>query len=89
MSHWKAILSIAALALCLTLLFWSGWYIDRVQAQAPCDETELRQLRYLVKLYGQTRTEAEFEMARQRARADRLEADLARLKALAEPAMPR
>ena len=52
------------------------------QAPAPSCEEEIGPLRYLVRLYGQTRTEVEFEMAKQRARADRAEAEVARLRAL-------
>lgn len=51
-------------------------------AQAPaCDETELRQMRYLVRLFGETRTSAEFELAKWRARADMLATELDALKA--------
>lgn len=63
-----------------------GWFLVGgtawAQAPAPSCEEELGQMRYLVRLFGETRTQAEFEVAKQRARADRAEAEIARLRAL-------
>ena len=68
-------LPLVALTMALTGVAWA-------QAPAPSCEEDLAAMRYLVRLYGETRTGAEFEMARQRARADRAEAEIARLRAL-------
>ena len=57
---------------------------DAQQSTIQVCEDEIGPLRYLVRLYGQTRTEAEFEMARQRARADRAEAAVERMRRIAD-----
>lgn len=54
------------------------------QTPAPSCEEELGQMRYLVRLFGETRTQAEFEVAKQRARADRAEAEAVKLRQLVE-----